>query len=784
MREVFLIGWKISSPAINVASVRYRCLLPILALRSASIDAHIFSKPRSENLDGLACLVFVKSFTSEDYLLALQASQRAIPIVLDLCDNIFIDGYGRKQPGGPTTSPGSVFLQMANLAAMIVVPTEHLAEIVRRRVASSCSVVVIPDGIETEPGLAHMTLLLEQTRQEDRLTGLQKWQARATWLRDRLLLLKTVEPRLFVIPLVLQQIKKSRRKIRGLLQGLKRAVIQRRVKPQVVPVTMQEELLRKNGLQSIVWFGYHGANHARFGMLDLLAIRGDLEAVSLEYPIELVVVSNNRKKFDEYIQPFKLSTRYVEWSPEALSNELSNASVAVLPNSLDDFSICKSPNRAVLALLSGVPVVATATPALKELASCIVLDDFVGGMKSYLGDPELRLADVNAGQSLIQMLYGDACIRNHWLHVIERVGAQQWSCCSSNSPVLLAVLHNQLDWQWLGPVVREALAQGLPVGAVLDGRRPDEVVILSRLLGELGVGVQVSHPDHLTDFALPASVRALICATESNLLPHRLAHQIALHARRQGIYTTVVQHGYEVPGLTYHDNLQSIRKVGFASERIYLWGSVQSLHPIVQANTRAKCLTVGCPSVMRASGEVTARNSNTPIVGVFENLHWLRYTEEYRRFFTFGLRSLAERYPEVSYKIRTHPQGRWLDRNNADSLLNLPNVTVAPESGSAEESLQELLNTVNGVITTPSSVAVLAAQADLPVAIVGGGLDISRYQPLTQLRTYHDWIEFMKKIENPDESGSLVQLSSDFVVRAIQPGNAAHRIIADIRAHT
>ena len=778
MREVFLIGWKISSPSINVASVRYRCLLPVLALRNTGIAARVFSKALPDLLNGLACLVFVKSFKSGDYLLALQASQRAIPVVLDLCDNIFIGGYGRQQPGGPTTSPDRVFLQMADLAAMIVVPTESLAEIVKQRVAPSCLVVVIPDGIETQSALAQMIQLLAQVRHEEHLTGLQRWQAHVNWLRDCLLLLKTVEPRHFIIPIALQLARKGYKNVTVLLQSLKRTIVQR-----LVPVTTQVEPLRKAYLQSIVWFGHHGASYARFGLLDLLAVRGDLEAVSRQHPIELVVVSNSRKKFDEHIQPFELPTRYVEWSPETLATELLHASVALLPNSLDDFSVVKSPNRAVLALLSGVPVVATATPALRELETCIVLDDFTGGLKGYLRDPERRVADVKAAQSLIQMLYGDDRICDKWMRVVAHVRAQGSSCLRSSSPVLMVVLHNQLDWQWLGPVVREALAQGLSVDAVLDGRLSDEVVILSRLLGELGVGVQVSHPDRFTDFKLPASVRALVCATESNLLPHRLAHQIALHARRHGIYTTVVQHGYEMPGLTYHDNLQSIRKMWFASERIYLWGSAQLVHQMVPAATRAKCLTVGCPSGISAPGEFTARKADTPIVGVFENLHWLRYTEKYRHLFIDGLRNLVEHCPEVSYKIRTHPQGRWLDSNSALSLLKLPNVTVAPELGSAEEALHALFKSAKGVITTPSSVALQAAQAGLPVAVVGGGLDLSRYQPLTQLSKHKDWIEFIKRIEDPAGFDSLRHLSSDFVARVIEPGNAAYRIIADIRAH-
>jgi hypothetical protein len=783
MSKVSLIGWKISSPAISVASVRYRCLLPVLALRTSGVESRVFSKAPHHLPDGLACLIFVKSFKSEDYVLALQASQRSIPVVMDICDNIFVNGYGRKLPNGPTTSLDSVFLQMAGLATMIVVPTEPLAEIVRRDVTSSCPVVVIPDGIVTKPRLAQMISLLERVQHEERINGLQRLRATACWLRDRLLLLKTVEPRNLIVSFVIQLARKAHRTRDGILQILGRVLIERHEIPRHVPSRVRMDALRKTGLHSIVWFGHHGANYARFGMLDLLAIRSDLEYVSRQTPIELVVVSNSRKKFDQYIRLFELPTRYVEWSLEALETELSHAAAVIIPNSLDDFSVSKSPNRAVLALLSGVPVVATATPALMELKTCIVLNDFVEGLKAYISDPERRLADVKEGQSLIQKLYGDDRIRESWLRVIEFSSRRKSAHYSSNSPVLLVVLHNQLDWQLLGPVVREALAQGLPVGAVLDGRLSDEVVILSRLLGQHGVGVQVFHPDRLTNVSLPTSVRALVCATESNLLPHRLAHQIALHARRNGIYTAVLQHGYEAPGLTYHDSLQSIRKVSFASERIYLWGTVLSLHPLVPESTRAKCLTVGFPDARRVARKVKTGETKTCVVGVFENLHWQRYTKNYRSLFISGLRNLAKCYPGVSYIIRSHPQGRWLQRNNAKLLLELPNVTFAPETGSVEEALCVLFESVDCVITTPSTVALLAAQVGLPVAVVDGGLGLTRYQPLALLSNRHDWVEFMKRVEDSAESDSLIKISSDFVSRVIQPGNAAHAIISDIRAH-
>jgi hypothetical protein len=171
-------------------------------------------------------------------------------------------------------------------------------------------------------------------------------------------------------------------------------------------------------------------------------------------------------------------------------------------------------------------------------------------------------------------------------------------------------------------------------------------------------------------------------------------------------------------------------------------------------------------------------------VGVFENLHWSRYTKIYRQFFLSELRNLAECNPNVSFIIRTHPEGQWLRNNMAVSQLEFPNVAFASETGSIEEDLGAIFKLADCIITTPSTVALLAAQAGLPVAVVEGGLDLSRYDKLTLLSKRQDWIELMNRVGNSDEYVLLQEKSHDFVRQFIQPGNASHSIISDIIAHT
>ena len=154
-------------------------------------------------------------------------------------------------------------------------------------------------------------------------------------------------------------------------------------------------------------------------MLDLLEIKDSLEVMASEMDVKLVVVSDNYDKYVQHIKPLNINSEYIAWSPTLVDQEFTRASVVVIPNPLETFSICKSANRAVLALKHGVPVVATTTPALRPLADCIVLDDFENGLRTYLTDDRKAKADIERGQKLIEILYGQPQTRTEWTRVIH-----------------------------------------------------------------------------------------------------------------------------------------------------------------------------------------------------------------------------------------------------------------------------------------------------------------------------------------------------------------------------
>lgn len=92
----------------------------------------------------------------------------------------------------------------------------------------------------------------------------------------------------------------------------------------------------------------------------------------------------------------------------------------------------------------------------------------------------------------------------------------------------------------------------------------------------------------------------------------------------------------------------------------------------------------------------------------------------------------------------------------------------------------QLLGRLDAVITTPSTVALDAARARKPVAVVGYGLDLSIYSPLPVISDARQWDEFVQQVKSVASRQVLVDLAEEFVTRKLYPGNAVSRILETI----
>ncbi|MEC4987571.1 MAG: hypothetical protein SAJ37_02385 [Oscillatoria sp. PMC 1068.18] len=85
-----LIAWKPFDAKLNAASTRLRVLLPCQYLQKAGWNCEIYDPEKEDKYD---LVIFQKTCTKEDILLARKLRKNKIKVVYDLCDNNFYNPY-------------------------------------------------------------------------------------------------------------------------------------------------------------------------------------------------------------------------------------------------------------------------------------------------------------------------------------------------------------------------------------------------------------------------------------------------------------------------------------------------------------------------------------------------------------------------------------------------------------------------------------------------------------------------------------------------------------------
>jgi len=273
---------------------------------------------------------------------------------------------------------------------------------------------------------------------------------------------------------------------------------------------------------------------------------------------------------------------------------------------------------------------------------------------------------------------------------------------------------------------------------------------------------------------------AFLSVVESTTAKHKLPYQITLLANAAGVSTYTLQHGFENVGLTYCDEIHG-PDVKFAAKTVLTWGPVEELPAWVSKETRDKSVAVGCPkksSVLK--NEATAATSARPIIGIFDNLHWHRYDENYVAKFLGHLEETATKWQKFRFVLKSHPDSvRNRSRELAARLGSMKHVDIADMLGGEEPELTTpwLLTHALGVITTPSTIALDGALAGVPVAVTRYGLDLSYYSPLSLLDNLADWQLFLDRLMDASEYSQLKLNGERFLGRVLVPGDPATKIL-------
>jgi len=171
---------------------------------------------------------------------------------------------------------------------------------------------------------------------------------------------------------------------------------------------------RQDKLPFLLWFGNHGSNNADSGMTDLLRIAAPLAAQHARTPLQLVVISNSREKYQSFIAPLPFPTHYEAWDTASFPSWLAGAAAVLLPLSDNAFVRCKTHNRISLALRAGVPVVADTIPSYAEFAPFAYLNDWEGGLRAVIETPTAARARAAEARGYIDRAWGPKAVLENW----------------------------------------------------------------------------------------------------------------------------------------------------------------------------------------------------------------------------------------------------------------------------------------------------------------------------------------------------------------------------------
>jgi hypothetical protein len=284
-----------------------------------------------------------------------------------------------------------------------------------------------------------------------------------------------------------------------------------------------------------------------------------------------------------------------------------------------------------------------------------------------------------------------------------------------------------------------------------------------------------------------ANIDSLITASETTARPHRYPHLLTKRANARKINTYTLQHGWENIGLTYFDRIHSPDTVHFASQKILIWGNINSLVPEVSPDTKLRCIPVGCPKEVEVVS--TAVKLNIPhqrdyVISIFENLHWHRYSEYYRQRFLEDLETTAIQFPDTTFLVKPHHAGQWLTKRYQGRLPSADNLIIANPAEPQWEPFTApvLIQHSDAIITTPSTVALDAASLGRTVSVIGYDLDLPKYEPLPIIYGLKDWLEFIKQLHYPERKQDINQKVDIFLKKSIVPGNAIERILELVKS--
>lgn len=791
------IAWVSADISPKVASFRYRALYPSFALADNGFQNAYFSiqDAKIERLKDYDVVIFVKTVSHVLTPIMRELSERyGRKVFLDLCDYVTHPKYGDNSGDLRRV----IILSQAPYIDAIVVPTEQLRKVLSASLSDSNPIVVIPDQAESSALIARTRVFSVEKVDIYSLAELRRLlrpRTRLVDLKSKIGRMRQQTREAFLsFRMLVAQLSRAPRKLPATLHD--RLHVYWATRPRLATAGRnkmpadQAQVSGRNGAKKLIWFGNARSDSFQSGIQTLTLIASDLIRLAQTVDFELVVMSSRSDAYRTLIEPLPFRSRFEFWSQEGCFEAVKASDAFLMPQIEDEFSECKSANRALLALSCGTPVIASRLLSLEPLKDCIVTDDWEGGFRRYLLDEAATKADLEKARSIIENEFSAEATGRKWLELMRLEKSR-----STKSPRVAIFFHLLQDIHVLLPVVA-ALVEGAGEGKN-DNRYDVDVVLLKsvylqqpdivREIVNTGARLRLltEHADEDNLRALDVkSASVLIVGAETSLRPHRLVHAAVLKANELGIPTVSMQHGLEAPGLSYFDDRHT-SDVKIASSSIFTYGDPARLPKQASSDLVQRCIPVGrfAPSTSRhlatLQSSLEAINPRRlPVIAIFENLHWHRYEADgYRGHFSAHIERLVDTFKDVFFVIKPHPAGVWLQKNPRITTRANTFLLRRDDPGLAGVTAADLLSVSQAVITTPSTVAVDATQLCRPVLVFANTLDLPLFEPLEIGRSYEDIEAFVTRAL---DGSATMDAVSRFKSTALAPGNVASNIVCEI----
>jgi hypothetical protein len=197
------------------------------------------------------------------------------------------------------------------------------------------------------------------------------------------------------------------------------------VRCEVIPDMLEFEQPvppRLNGkTSSIIWFGNFGSKHLTSGLFELNTVIKELDAESVR-AIELFSEQTIFTNFQFSPILFELYRRgwaYSKWTPN-WSSTYSSRNLCYLPSIANGYTMTKSPNRALTAVMSGFPIYASGNESFDDLALIRPSPDLVSTANYVLNRSSKQLVShVIDSQIFVKEQYSELLISDLWLKLFH-----------------------------------------------------------------------------------------------------------------------------------------------------------------------------------------------------------------------------------------------------------------------------------------------------------------------------------------------------------------------------